>query len=97
VRPTPIAPRGERTENQVRATPVPRAKTVDDTPELAETEGAAAPGAEIRVDAPWDGYDKMNAADIADRVKASDTTVKAVVRLYEQQHKKRKSVLAATE
>jgi hypothetical protein len=96
-RPRPVAPRRERTENQVRATPPPREKTVDDAPVLAETEGAASPGAEIHVDTPWTGYDEMKAADVVDRVRVSDPSVKAVVRLYEQQHKKRKSILAATE
>jgi hypothetical protein len=95
--PRPVAPQRERTQNQVRATPAPREKTVDDTPELAETEGSASPGAEIRVDVPWEGYDKMKANDIVDRLKASDPSARAVVRLYEQQHKKRKSILSATE
>jgi hypothetical protein len=91
----PVAPTRERTVNQTQATPAPREKTVDDTPELAETEGAATPSAEIRVDAPWEGYDEMKAADVVDRLKAADDAQKAVVRLYEQQHKKRKSVLDA--
>jgi hypothetical protein len=95
--PRPVAPPRERTQNQVRATPVPREKTLDDRPVLAETEGAATPGAEIHVDAPWDGYDDMKAAEIVNRVKGADASVKAVVRLYEGQHKKRKSILGATE
>ena len=53
-------------------------------------------GAEVHVDAPWEGYDKMRAADIVDRLKAADEATRAVVRLYEQQGKRRSSVLAAT-
>ena len=63
---------------------------------IAETEGAAAPAATVHVDPPWEGYDKMKAADIVDRVSSADPATKAVVRLYEQTHKKRKSILAAT-
>jgi hypothetical protein len=96
VTPRPPAPARERTANQLRVAPEPREKTVDDTPRLAETEGSASPGAQIHVDAPWDGYDDMKAGEIVSRVKESDASVKAVVRLYEQQHKKRKSILGAT-
>jgi hypothetical protein len=91
----PVAPTRERTRNQTQTAPAGRRKTVDDTPTLAETEGAATPSAQIHVDAPWAGYDEMKAADVVDRLKAADDAQKAVVRLYEQQHKKRKSVLNA--
>jgi hypothetical protein len=68
-----------------------------DEAELVETEGAAAPGPEIDVDEPWPGYGSMRAADIVDRVRVADEATKAVVRLYEQRHGKRRTVLAATE
>lgn len=71
-------------------------KTLDDAPELVETEGAGRPGAELHVDPPWDGYERMTAADIVDRLVVADAAERAVVRLYEQQHKRRKSILAAT-
>jgi hypothetical protein len=54
------------------------------------------PGAEIHVNAPWAGYDRMRAADIVDRLRIADEATRAVVRLYEQQGKARSSVLAAT-
>jgi hypothetical protein len=44
---------------------------------------------------PWDGYDGMPAAAVVQRVRGSDTATKAVVRLYEQQHKGRATVLRA--
>lgn len=69
-----------------------------ETPEttLAETEGSASPAATVRVDEPWDGYGSMKAGDIVTRLASSDAATKAVVRLYEQTHKKRKSILDAT-
>src|SRR4051794_8654688 len=65
--------------------------------DVVETEGAAAPGAELRVDAPWEGYDNMKAPDIVGRLRQEDPAVRAVARLYEQSHKGRKSILDATE
>jgi len=70
---------------------------VDREPELAYESGPAQDvGAEIHVDAPWDGYDRMRAADIVVRLRTADDATRAVVRLYEQQGKARSSVLAAT-
>jgi hypothetical protein len=48
------------------------------------------------VDEPWDGYDGMPATAVVQRVRGSDEATKAVVRLYEQQHKARTTVLRAT-
>src|SRR4051812_26216418 len=61
-----------------------------------ETEGAAAPSAEIHVEAPWEGYDQMKAGDIVERLRTADDSVRAIVRLYESSNKARKSVLDAT-
>lgn len=104
VRPTPPRP-APRPARAPEPEPVPSpgpvletlsaVKTLDDSPELVESEGAASPGAQLRVDAPWDGYEQMKAADIVDRLVVADAAGKAVVRLYEQTHKGRKSVLAA--
>jgi hypothetical protein len=70
---------------------------VDREPELAYESGPAQDvGAEVHVDAPWDGYDRMRAADIVGRLRTADDATRAVVRLYEQQGKARSSVLAAT-
>ena len=101
--PDPTAPavrRGERKPTSVDP-PTPESRfrrDADvDVDAVVETEGAADPGATLRIDEPFDGYDKMKAADIVDRLRSGDDATKAVVRLYEQTHKKRKSVLAATE
>jgi hypothetical protein len=70
---------------------------VDSEPALAYESGPADDvGAQVHVDAPWDGYDRMRAADIVDRLRAADEATRAVVRLYEAQGKARSSVLAAT-
>jgi hypothetical protein len=75
-------------------TPVPA--HVDREAELAYEAGPAQDaGAEVHVEAPWDGYDRMRAADIVARLKGADAATRAVVRLYEQQGKARTSVLAA--
>ncbi len=91
----PTIPQGERRANDVQGRQ-PRRKTVDAEETLVETEGAASPGPQIRIDEPWDGYGKMKAGEIVARVRGSDDAAKAVVRLYEQTHKKRKSILDAT-
>lgn len=70
-------------------------KTIDDEPELVETEGGATAGPELHVDPPWQGYEQMTAADIVDRLVLADAAERAVVLLYEQQYKRRKSILAA--
>jgi hypothetical protein len=70
---------------------------IDSEPALAYEAGPADDvGAEVHVDAPWDGYDHMRAADIVARLRAADEATRAVVRLYEQHGKARSSVLAAT-
>jgi hypothetical protein len=70
---------------------------VDSEPELTYEAGPADDvGAEVHVDAPWEGYDQMRAADIVARLRAADEATRAVVRLYEQHGKARSSVLAAT-
>jgi len=70
---------------------------VDSEPVVAYESGPADDvGAQVHVDAPWDGYDRMRAADIVDRLQVADEATRAVVRLYEAQGKARSSVLAAT-
>jgi hypothetical protein len=70
---------------------------VDREPEVAYESGPASDvGAEVHVDTPWEGYDRMRATDIVARLRSADPATRAVVRLYEQQGKARSSVLAAT-
>jgi hypothetical protein len=59
--------------------------------------GYAGNGAPPAADAPWDGYDRMTAADICDRLSAASPTEAAAVELYEATHKGRRTVLDAAE
>jgi hypothetical protein len=67
---------------------------VAETAEEGAEDGA---GPEIRVDPPWDGYDRMTAAEIRDRLAAADGVLAAAVSLYETTHKSRRTVLDAAE
>jgi hypothetical protein len=64
--------------------------------EEREAEGDAV-GAEVRVDAPWNGYDAMSAREVLDRLVGADEATLAVVRLYETGNRNRATVLRATE
>jgi hypothetical protein len=65
---------------------------VAETAERGAEEGA---GAEVRVDEPWPGYNRMTAADIRERLRAEPLAVAVAVRLYEAGGKGRSSVLEA--
>jgi hypothetical protein len=74
---------------------------VDEEPvlvaEVAEEGAAEGAGAELHVDAPWEGYDQMTAADICDRLAAATPAQAAAVELYEASGKKRRTVLDQAE
>jgi hypothetical protein len=74
---------------------------VDEEPVLvaeAAEEGAEdGAGAELRVEAPWNGYDQMTAADIRDRLATATAAEAATAELYEATGKNRRSVLEAAE
>jgi hypothetical protein len=74
---------------------------VDEDPVLvaeAAEEGAEdGAGPELHVQPPWDGYDRMTAADIRDRLAAATATEAAAVELYETTGRNRRSVLDAAE
>jgi hypothetical protein len=63
--------------------------------ETAEDGAEDGAGAELHVEAPWDGYDELTAADIRDRLAAASPAEAAAVELYETTHKNRSSVLDA--
>ena len=52
-------------------------------------------GPELRIDPPWDGYDRMTAAEIRDRLTAATVELAAAVELYEAAGKARRTVLDA--
>jgi hypothetical protein len=70
---------------------------IDTEPELvgefAEVGAEEGAGPEIHVDEPWEGYGRMAAADIQDRVAVAGAEELAVIELYERTHRKRPSVL----
>jgi hypothetical protein len=85
--------------------PEPPIKIHDDEPTRGEVNRrrvqereaeAGAVGAEVRVDAPWDGYDAMTAREVLDRLVGADDATLAVVRLYEAGNRNRATVLRAT-
>ena len=65
--------------------------------EVAEEGAEDGAGPELHVDEPWDGYDRMTAAEIRDRLAATDAVMAAAVELYEATHKGRRTVLQAAE
>lgn len=101
----------ERPSRPVQAVPAEPARApepepeepihVDTEPELvaefAEPGAEEGAGPEIHVDEPWDGYTKMAASDIRDRVLIGSAEEVAVVQLYETMHRKRQTVLDAVE
>jgi len=72
---------------------------VDEEPvlvaEVAEEGAEQGAGPELTVEAPWDGYDGMTAADISDRLTAATAVEAAAVELYESTHKNRRTVMDA--
>jgi hypothetical protein len=65
--------------------------------EVAETGAEDGAGAEVHVDEPWENYDELGADDVVDRITGASTAVLAAVGLYEQTHRRRKTVLEAVE
>ena len=63
--------------------------------ESAEEGAEDGAGAELTIEAPWDGYDQMTAADIRDRLSAATAVEAAAVELYESAGKNRRTVIDA--
>jgi hypothetical protein len=108
--PRRIEPRGDQVEQRPEPAPYdpwPQEPAtseplhVSEEPELVAE--VAEPGAEdgarasVRVQAPWEGYDRMKAADVADRLAGANAAQLAAVRLYETRTKDRRTVLEAVE
>jgi hypothetical protein len=54
-------------------------------------------GAQITVAEPWQGYDRLGARDVIDRLSTAPPAVLAAVELYEAGKRRRKTVLEAAE
>jgi hypothetical protein len=96
--PTPVTPPDEQPP-----TPLSReqevVKTLEDEDELvaefAEPGAEDGAGAQLDVEAPWEGYAQMNANAVIGRIEQANAAELAVLELYEQLHKKRQTVLSA--
>jgi hypothetical protein len=70
---------------------------IDRGAEVVESVGPAADvSGTLTVEEPWNGYDGMGAPTVVRRLRDADMATKAIVRLYERQHKQRATVLRAT-
>jgi hypothetical protein len=65
--------------------------------EVAEAGAEDGAGAEVHVDEPWENYNLLGANDVIDQITGASTAVLAAVELYEQSHRRRKTVLEAVE
>lgn len=76
-------------------------KTIDDEDELvaefAEPGAEDGAGAQLDIDAPWEGYADMKANAVIARINQATPEELALVELYERTHRKRQSVLSAAE
>jgi hypothetical protein len=59
--------------------------------------GGSGPGPEVRLEAPWPGYDEMRLDEVLDRLATAEEAVLVAVRLYEVQGENRQAILLATE
>jgi hypothetical protein len=63
--------------------------------EVAEEGAEDGAGPELRIDEPWEGYDKMTATQINSRLAAATAELAAAVQLYESSGKSRRTVIDA--
>jgi ferritin-like metal-binding protein YciE len=65
--------------------------------EVAELGAEEPAGAEVQIEEPWDGYDRMKASEIEQRLEDASDELAAVVRLYETGGKNRQTVIRAAD
>ena len=63
--------------------------------EFAEPGAEDGAGAEIRIEAPWDGYEDMNVKQIVARLSSATAAELGAVQLYERSHRGRQTILNA--
>lgn len=61
--------------------------------EVAEQGAEEGAGPELHIDEPWEGYDRLAAVEICDRLTGATAELAAAVELYESTRKSRRSVL----
>lgn len=99
-RPAPPAPPASPAPPPPPPPPAPPASAPPQPPStrVAQVGDPGEPGPEVHVEGePWPGYEALRAPEIIARLEESDASTRATVRLYEQSHKHRKTVLRATE
>ena len=65
--------------------------------ESAEPGAEEGAGARVTVAEPWNGYGRMTAPDVIDRISTATVAELAAMRLYEARHRSRRTVLAAVD
>ena len=65
--------------------------------EIAEEGAEDGAGPELHIAEPWEGYDRMAAVEVCDRLTAAGAELAAAVELYEATRRSRRSVLDAAE
>jgi hypothetical protein len=65
--------------------------------EFAEGGAEDGAGAEVELDEPWEGYDRLQADDLVKRLAGASSETLAAVALYERSSRDRPSVVAAAE
>jgi hypothetical protein len=65
--------------------------------EVAEEGAEDGAGPELHIDEPWEGYDRMAAVEVCDRLTAGTAELAAAVELSESTRRSRRSVLEAAE
>lgn len=65
--------------------------------ERADPDATDGAGAQLKIDEPWPGYDNLHADEIIAAIATAGPAELAVTDLYENTHKRRRTVLAAVE
>jgi len=89
--PTPGAPA------QVTAEPIHVSAEPTLVEEFAEPGAEQGAGAEVHVDPPWDGYERMTAKQVITRLETADQAEAAAIALYEGNNRRRRTVMNAVE
>ncbi|HEY2653651.1 MAG TPA: hypothetical protein VGI50_17140 [Solirubrobacteraceae bacterium] len=94
--PAPARPAPAR---EIRSAPAP--VHVSEQPvlveEFAEPGAEDGAGAEVHVNPPWDGYERMTAKQVIARLASADAAELAAVELYEATSRRRQTILGAAE
>ena len=97
VRPAPEFVRDERPSTPPTAEPAHVSEEPTLVRELAEPGAEDGAGAEVHVNPPWDGYERMTAKAIIARITGADAAELAAVELFEATSRRRPTILNAVE